>query len=70
MKSEIVIGEKQALAVPVQAVFMQAQQPFVYVTVPLSRALPKIKASAAVPEPRSRSWPNCPAPRRSWCRRP
>ena len=35
---------------PVQAVFMQAQQPFVYVTVPLSRALPKIKASAAVPE--------------------
>lgn len=50
VKSEIVIGEKQALAVPVQAVFMQAQQPFVYVTVPLSRALPKIKASAAVPE--------------------
>ncbi|MEC7249569.1 efflux RND transporter periplasmic adaptor subunit [Synechococcus sp. A15-60] len=50
VKSEIVIGEKQALAVPVQAVFMQAQQPFVYVTVPLSRALPKIKASASVPE--------------------
>ena len=50
VKSEIVVGEKQALAVPVQAVFMQAQQPFVYVTVPLSRALPKIKASAAVPE--------------------
>ena len=50
VKSEIVIGEKQALAVPVQAVFMQAQQPFVYVTVPLTRALPKIKASAAVPE--------------------
>ena len=50
VKSEIVISQNQALAVPVQAVFMQAQQPFVYVTVPLSRALPKIKASAAVPE--------------------
>ncbi|EAR19445.1 hypothetical protein WH7805_08806 [Synechococcus sp. WH 7805] len=50
VKSQIVVGEKQALAVPVQAVFMQAQQPFVYVTVPLSQALPKIKASASVPD--------------------
>ena len=50
VKSQIVVGEKQALAVPVQAVFMQAQQPFVYVTVPLSQALAKIKASASVPD--------------------
>lgn len=49
VKSEIVTGRKQALAVPVQAVFMQAQQPFVYVTVPLSKALPRIQASSAVP---------------------
>ena len=50
VKSQIVIDQKQALAVPVQAVFMQAQQPFVYVVVPLSKALPKIKASSSVPE--------------------
>jgi RND family efflux transporter MFP subunit len=47
VKSQIVIDQKQALAVPVQAV---AQQPFVYVVVPLSKALPKIKASSSVPE--------------------
>ena len=28
---------------------MQAEQPFVYKVIPLSRALPKIKASATVP---------------------
>ena len=50
VKSQIIVGNKQALAVPVQAVFMQAQQPFVYVTIPVSKALPKIKASASVPE--------------------
>jgi membrane fusion protein (multidrug efflux system) len=50
VKSQIVIDQKQALAVPVQAVFMQAQKPFVYVVVPLSKALPKIKASSSVPE--------------------
>ncbi|QNG27800.1 efflux RND transporter periplasmic adaptor subunit [Synechococcus sp. HK01-R] len=50
VKSQILIDQKQALAVPVQAVFMQAQQPFVYVVVPLSKALPKIKASSSVPE--------------------
>ena len=49
VKSAIVIGRKQSLAVPVQAVMMQAEQPFVYKVIPLSRALPKIKASATVP---------------------
>ena len=49
VKSAIVTGRKQSLAVPVQAVMMQAEQPFVYKVIPLSRALPKIKASATVP---------------------
>ena len=43
--SEIITGSKSDLAVPVQAVMMQAQQPFVYKVVPLSKALPKIKTS-------------------------
>jgi len=50
VKSQIVVGQKQSLGVPVQAVFMQAQQPFVYVVIPLSQALPKIKASSSIPE--------------------
>ena len=50
VKSQIVLRTQKSLAVPVQAVFMQAQQPFVYVTVPLSQALPKIKASTSVPD--------------------
>jgi RND family efflux transporter MFP subunit len=49
VKSAIITGRKQSLAVPVQAVMMQAEQPFVYRLVPLSKALPKIKASATVP---------------------
>ncbi|KZR90702.1 efflux RND transporter periplasmic adaptor subunit [Synechococcus sp. MIT S9508] len=49
VKSAIITGRKQSLAVPVQAVMMQAEQPFVYKLIPLSRALPKIKASANVP---------------------
>ena len=44
--SEIITGNQSSLAVPVQAVMMQAQQPFVYKVVPLNKALPKIKASA------------------------
>ena len=49
VKSAIITGRQESLAVPVQAVMMQAEQPFVYKLVPLSRALPKIKASATVP---------------------
>ena len=45
VSSEIITGSQASLAVPVQAVMMQAQQPFVYKVVPLSKALPKIKAS-------------------------
>ena len=50
VKSTIITGEQTSLAVPVQSVFMQAQQPFVYVVVPLTQALPKIKASSTVPQ--------------------
>ena len=48
VKSAIITGRKESLAVPVQAVMMQAEQPFVYKLIPLSRALPKIKASPTV----------------------
>ena len=50
VKSAIITGRKQTLAVPVQAVMMQAEQPFVYKLIPLSRALPGLKASTNVPE--------------------
>ena len=50
VKSSIITGRSTSLAVPVEAVFMQAQQPFVYLVIPLKRALPKIKASSTTPE--------------------
>merc|ERR1712138_393768 len=50
VQTEIITGQKQSLAVPVQAVMMQAEQPFVYRVIPLSQALPKIKASQSTPE--------------------
>ena len=43
--SEIITGSREQLAVPVEAVMMQAQQPFVYEVVPISKALPNIKRS-------------------------
>jgi len=48
--NRIVTSTNRQLSLPVQAVMMQAQQPFVYQVVPLSRALPKIKASTQIPE--------------------
>ena len=50
VRNRIVTSSTRQLSVPVQAVMMQAQQPFVYRVVPLSAALPKIRASQAVPE--------------------
>ena len=47
--SKIITAQQEVLAVPVTAVFMQAEQPFVYTLVPLREALPKIKANPAVP---------------------
>ena len=48
--SNIITGTSKSLAVPVQAVLMQAQQPFVYRVSPLSQVLPKIKSSSTTPE--------------------
>ena len=50
VRNRIVTSTSRQLSVPVQAVMMQAQQPFVYRIVPLSVALPKIKASTQIPE--------------------
>lgn len=61
VKSQILTGQFNSLAVPVQAVFMQAQQPFVYTVVPLSKALPKIKASTSIPESSKKKLESLPA---------
>jgi RND family efflux transporter MFP subunit len=45
VRNRIITGTKRQLSVPVEAVMMQAQQPFVYKIFPLSTLLPKIKAS-------------------------
>jgi hypothetical protein len=45
VRNRIITGASDQLAVPVEAVMMQAQQPFVYRVLPLSTVLPQIKAS-------------------------
>ena len=45
VRNRIITGISYQLAVPVEAVMMQAQQPFVYKVLPLSTVLPQIKAS-------------------------
>lgn len=50
VRNRIITQTRRMLSVPVQAVMMQAQQPFVYRIVPLSAALPKIRASQAIPQ--------------------
>jgi RND family efflux transporter MFP subunit len=50
VRNRIVTSTSRQLSVPVQAVMMQAQQPFVYRIVPLSAAWPKIKASTQIPD--------------------
>ena len=49
VRNRIITGSSRQLSVPVTAVMMQAQQPFVYRVLPLSVVLPKIKASTQVP---------------------
>jgi RND family efflux transporter MFP subunit len=48
VRNRIITDVKDQLAIPVQAVLMQAQQPFVYRILPLYSVLPKIKASDQV----------------------
>ncbi len=50
VKNKIITGSSRQLSVPVNAVLMQAQQPFVYKIVSLAQALPKIKASTTLPD--------------------
>jgi RND family efflux transporter MFP subunit len=61
VKNRIITGSSSALSVPVTAVLMQAQQPFVYRVVPLSQALPKIKDSPTVPEAQKKKLEALPA---------
>ena len=50
VRNRIITGTSRQLSLPVQAVMMQAQQPFVYRIFPLSQVLPKIKASTQIPQ--------------------
>ena len=50
VKNRIITGSTRQLSVPVSAVLMQAQQPFVYRVVTLAQVLPKIKASTTLPD--------------------
>ena len=50
VKNQIITGTARGLSVPVTAVLMQAQPPFVYRVVSLAQALPKIKASTTITE--------------------
>lgn len=48
VRNRIVTGRTRQLSVPVQAVMMQAQQPFVYRVFPISQVIDKIRASTQI----------------------
>ena len=50
VRNRIITGSSRQLSVPVQAVMMQAQQPFVYRVFRLNQVLAKIRASTEIPE--------------------
>ncbi|MCP9927249.1 efflux RND transporter periplasmic adaptor subunit [Cyanobium sp. CH-040] len=50
VRNRILTSRTRQLSVPVQAVQMQAQQPFVYRVVPLAQVLPDIRESPRIPE--------------------
>lgn len=50
VRNRIITGTTRQLSVPVQAVTMQAQQPFVYRVFRLNQVIAKIRASAQIPE--------------------
>ena len=50
VRNGIITGSTRQLSVPVQAVMMQAQQPFVYRVFPLKQVLAKIRASTQIPQ--------------------
>lgn len=49
VRNRIVTSSERQLSVPVTAVMMQAQQPFVYRVLPLREVLPTIRASSQIP---------------------
>ena len=51
VRNRIITSITRQLSVPVQAVMMQAQQPFIYRVLPLSVILPRIRASDTIPAP-------------------
>ena len=61
VRNRIITSTDRQLSVPVQAVLMQAQQPFVYRIVPLSLALPKIRASTQIPDATKKKLEGLPA---------
>ena len=83
VRNRIITGSDRALSVPVSAVMMQAQQPFVYRIFPISQVIEKIRASTQIPpatkekleklppsrlrSTRSPVSPNRPAPYRGPC---
>ena len=48
VRNRIITGSGRSLSVPVQAVMMQAQQPFVYRLFPISEVIDKIRASKQI----------------------
>jgi RND family efflux transporter MFP subunit len=50
VRNRIITGSSRQLSLPVTAVMMQAQQPFVYRLLPLSQMLAKIRASTQIPD--------------------
>ena len=48
VRNRIITGSATQLSVPVQAVMMQAQQPFVYRLFPISQVIDKIRASTQI----------------------
>jgi membrane fusion protein (multidrug efflux system) len=50
VRNRIITGSTRQLSVPVQAVMMQAQQPFVYRIFRLNQVLARIRASTQIPE--------------------
>ena len=50
VRNRIITGTSRQLSVPVQAVTMQAQQPFVYRVFRLNQVLAKIRASTEIPD--------------------
>ena len=54
VRNRIITGDRQQLAVPVEAVMMQAQQPFVYKVLPLAQQLPALKRSSQLSDAQKR----------------